>query len=313
MAYMEKRYRRKIVLGQSGNSLITLIAINLIVFVVFAFLKALYFFKYSDKNAAETFYYENILDWFTLPAGIDKIGTRPWTALTYMFTHDGIWHILANMLWLGLFGHILQSLTGNKKLIPVFLYGGIGGAIAFVLSYNLFPGLQAGLNNTSLLGASAGVMSVAVVTTMISPGYRIFPMLNGGIPLWIITIIFLIIDLATIPVNNPGGHIAHLAGALTGVLFIYFLRRGYDWSDWMNNFYEWINDLFNPDKPRKGRSLKDELFYRSTSAPYKKTPHITQQRIDEILDKINQHGYNHLSEEEKEMLKRASQEDLNTN
>jgi hypothetical protein len=227
-----------------------------------------------------------------------------------MFIHDGIWHVIANMLWLGLFGYILQSLTGNKKLIPVFLYGGIAGAIAFVLSYNFLPGLQAGVNNTSLLGASAGVMAVAVVTTMISPGYRIFPMLNGGIPLCIITIIFLIIDLATIPVNNPGGHIAHLAGALAAVLFIYFLRRGYDWSDWMNNFYEWVNDLFNPDKPKRGKKLKDELFYRSTSSPYKITPNITQQRIDEILDKINQHGYDHLTDEEKEMLERASKEDL---
>ncbi len=310
MAYTEKKYRRRIVLGQSGNALTTLVAINLILFVVFAFVKALYFFRYSDKNAAETFYYENVLDWFTLPAAIDKIGTRPWTVLTQMFIHDGIWHVIANMLWLGLFGYILQSLTGNKKLIPVFLYGGLAGAIGFVLSYNFLPGLQIAVNNTSLLGASAGVMAVAVVTTMTSPGYRIFPMLNGGIPLWVITILFLIIDLATIPVNNPGGHIAHLAGALAGVLFIYFLRRGYDWSDWMNSFYEWINDLFNPDKPKRGRKLKDELFYKATSSPYKKTPNITQQHIDEILDKINQHGYDHLTDEEKEMLRRASKEDL---
>jgi DNA-directed RNA polymerase alpha subunit len=71
-----------------------------------------------------------------------------------------------------------------------------------------------------------------------------------------------------------------------------------------------VNNLFNPDKPKKGISTKEELFYKSSAAPYKKTPHITQQRIDEILDKISQKGYNFLTDEEKELLKRASKEDM---
>lgn len=95
-----------------------------------------------------------------------------------------------------------------------------------------------------------------------------------------------------------------------GFLFIFLLRKGYDWSDWMNNFFDWVNNLFNPDKPKKGKTTKEELFYKSSSTPYKKTPHITQQRIDEILDKINQKGYSLLTEEEKELLKQASKEEL---
>lgn len=310
MAYYEKKYRQKISLGQSGNTLTILVAINLIVFIVFAFIKAIYFFQYPDKNAALTFYYENVLSWFTLPAEGSKILARPWTIITNMFLHDGVWHVLANMLWLGLFGSILQGLTGNRKLVPVFIYGGLAGAVAFVVAYNFLPGLKAGVGVSTLLGASAGVMAVAIVATIISPGYRIFPMLHGGIPLWIITVLFLIIDLATIPVNNPGGHIAHLAGAFTGFLFMYFLRRDYDWSEWMNNFFDWVSNLFNPDRPKKDKQIKDELFYKSSSRPYKKISHVTQQRIDEILDKINQEGYNSLTDDEKEMLKRASKEDI---
>jgi hypothetical protein len=133
-------------------------------------------------------------------------------------------------------------------------------------------------------------------------------MLNGGIPLWVITSIYVIIDLATIPVSNPGGHIAHLAGALTGLLFMYSFRRGYDWGEWMNNFWDWFTNLFNPDKPKKGKVIKHELFYKSTAKPYKKTPNVTEQRVNEILDKISQKGYDSLSEEEKDLLKRASQE-----
>ena len=78
----------------------------------------------------------------------------------------------------------------------------------------------------------------------------------------------------------------------------------------MNNFFEWVNNLFNPDKPKKGKDIKEELFYRSSATPYTKTPNLTQHRIDEILDKINQHGYDYLTEEEKELLKRASEEGL---
>jgi uncharacterized iron-regulated membrane protein len=153
-------------------------------------------------------------------------------------------------------------------------------------------------------------MGVAVATTMIAPDFRIFPMLNGGIPLWILTCVFILVDLATIPVGDTGLYLAHIAGGIMGFLFIFLLRKGYDWSEWMNNFFDWVNNLFNPDKPKKGRTKKEELFYKSTSAPFKKTPHITQQRIDEILDKISQKGYSFLTEEEKELLKRASKEDL---
>jgi hypothetical protein len=151
-------------------------------------------------------------------------------------------------------------------------------------------------------------MAIAVAATFIAPGYRIFPMLMGGIPLWVITSLYVIIDLATIPISNPGGHIAHLGGAATGFLFMYSFRRGYDWGEWMNNFWEWFTNLFNPDKPKKNKLIKDELFYKSSAKPYKKTPNVTEQRINEILDKISQKGFTSLTEEEKDLLKRASQD-----
>ena len=208
------------------------------------------------------------------------------------------------------FGYIFQDLSGNRKIIPVFIYGALAGAIAYMLAFNFIPPLREGLIGSSALGASAGVMAIAIATTVLAPGYRIFPLLNGGIPLWVVTMIFVIIDLATIPVNNPGGHIAHLAGAAMGFLFIKMLERGKDWSTPINAFFDWVNNLFNPDKPKKGKVIKSQVFYKSKVAPYKKTTTgFSQQRVDEILDKINQKGYNTLTAEEKEILKRASSED----
>lgn len=296
-------------LGQSNNALVTLIAINLVVFVAFLFIQAIFYLRYPDGSQAVASFRENVLSWFALPADGSKILAKPWTILTHMFVHVDIWHIFANMLWLWMFGYILQDLTGNRKIFPVFFYGAIFGALAFILSYNFLPALKPNLPVQTAIGASAGVMAVAMATTFIAPGYRIFPMLNGGIPLWVITAIYLVIDLATIPVSNPGGHIAHLAGALAGFLFMYSYRQGYDWGGWINNFFDWFTNLFNPDKPKKGKVIKSELFYKSTKDPYKKTPNVTEQRIDEILDKISQKGYDSLSDEEKDLLKRASQKD----
>lgn len=312
MNYTEKKYRQKILLGQDGNNLFMLIGICLIVFVMFAFVKALWYFNYPDKEVAKALFNRNVLGMFALPANTDNLLHRPWTIITSIFINDNndVWKVFPNMFWLWAFGYILQDLTGNSKIIPVFIYGAWGGAIAFVLAYNLMPALADQLPLASLGGVSSGVMAVAVVTTLVSPNYRLFPMIGGGIPLWAMTGFYLISDFATVSISDTGTLITHAAGALTGLLFILFLRRGYDGSEWMNNLFEWVGNLFNPNKPKKGSDIREELFYKSDAPPFTKTPKVTQQRVDEILDKISQQGYHYLTDEEKEILKRASKEGL---
>jgi hypothetical protein len=78
----------------------------------------------------------------------------------------------------------------------------------------------------------------------------------------------------------------------------------------MNNFFDWVENLFNPDKKSKNKPAKEEFFYKVKDAqPYKKTANVTQKRVDEILDKINQKGFHFLTEEEKDILKRAANGD----
>lgn len=288
-----------------NNSLVMLITLHLVVFVLFQFISVFYFFSFP-KGQSEAKFINDIYNNLAIPGGFSEFIQKPWTLITYMFYHHGIWHIIGNMLWLWMFGYIFHDVTGNKKIIPLFIYGALGGAIAFLLAYNFIPTLRT--ENVNMVGASAGVMAIVVATTMLAPGYRIFPFINGGIPLWVLTAIYLIIDLALIPVENTGGHIAHLAGGFTGFLFIFFMRQGFDWSNGLNRFFDWVNNLFNPDKSKK--KIKEELFYKQTRQPYSKKPNLSQQRIDEILDKINQHGFHSLTQEEKDLLKKASKEEL---
>lgn len=300
--------RKKISLGADGNALVTLISINAVIFLVLGLIQFTFRFILSTKSTYEV----DIQPWFELPAGLSSLAHRPWTIFSYMFTHTHPIFALTNMLWLWVFGSIFQDMTGNKKLIPVYLYGGVAGACLFIASYYLIPSLKPQINTASLQGASAAIMAIAVAATTLSPDFRFFRMLNGGIPLWVITVLYIIIDFAGIAGQTPAYSISHLGGGLMGFLFVMSFRRGKDWSLWMNQAYSWFMNLFNPaTKVQSVKRVKEKVFYKTgNNKPFVKKSHITQQRVDEILDKINQKGYSLLSEEEKNILKRAAETDL---
>ncbi len=311
MSVMRQNRKNKILLGQDNNALAWLLIINAVIFIIINFIKIVYFLSYDTNMFADLSFHQQVLDWFSLPAGLSHFATRPWTILTYMFSHEGVWQLLGTLLWLWGFGYIFQDLTGNSKIIPVYLYGGFAGAVSFMLVSNLIPQYAAATSSAvPLLGGGSAVMAIALATTTMAPGYRIFPMINGGIPLWVITLIFVAIDYATIASSSGSYALAHLAGGATGFLFVSQMQKGKDWSSWMIQFWDWLANLFNPETKFRKRPISQQKFYKSTRKPFEKTPHITQQKLDEILDKINQDGYPSLSQEEKDFLKKASQEDI---
>jgi len=164
----------------------------------------------------------------------------------------------------------------------------------------------------ALEGGKASVMAIALATTALAPGYRIFPMINGGIPLWVLTMVFVIIDYATIAGSGAGIGLAHLSGALVGFLYMARVKAGSDWGDWMHRAYNWFFSMFEP-APEKEQTekLRKEIFYNTENkAPFVRKANVTQQRVDELLDKINQKGIQTLTDEEKEYLREASKEEL---
>ncbi len=298
---------RKILLGQDNNALVFLFAVNALMFVLINFTKIIF---YLSDIPLESFYTQ-ILNWLTLPASASSVLGKPWTILSYMFTHHGIWHLISSMLWLWCFGYILQDLTGNNKLIPIYIYGGFAGAVFFLLANNLLPSLQNQLGVAQpLLGAGPAIMAVAIATTTIAPNYRMFPLIGGGIPLWVLTLVYVAINFATLANGNMGNSLGHLMAGLVGFAYIHQLQRGNDWGAWMISLVNWLDDLFSPEKKHPKKPGKDKLFYRADKKPFEKVSNLTQQRLDAILDKINQEGYQFLSDEEKEFLKKASTEEF---
>ena len=84
-----------------------------------------------------------------------------------MFTHVAVVDVIASLLWLWGFGFILQSLTGNDKLIPLYLYGGLIGGVVFLIVNNTIPALKANsAAQFALAGGGASIMTIAIATTI---------------------------------------------------------------------------------------------------------------------------------------------------
>ena len=299
--------RRRLTLGDDGNALVGLVTINIIFFLLLLVIQVVYFFFQSNTSS----FYSQVVTYFEMPAQLVTLSERPWTVLTYMFTHTNVIHILSNMIWLWSFGYILQALTGNRKLIPIYIYGGLAGALVFIIANYAIPPLKPVIQSSWLIGGNAGVMAVAMATTTLAPNYRFFQNLNGGIPIWVLTLVYIFIDFAGVASMGAAYSLSHLGGAAAGYLFVILLRKGNDGSVWMLQLYDWMMNVFNPDKKNEANNIRDKVFYNSDGRkPFKKTSNITQQRVDEILDKINQKGYHFLTDEEKGILKRAAEEDM---
>ena len=282
----------------SGNIVSQLIIINVTVFIIINLVTVVMFL--SSGSAVNP-----ILPWIMLQADVMELITKPWTLITHMFAHFGIWHLLFNMLWLYWFGRIIQEFIGNKKILPLYIYGGISGAVMLIAAYNIFPGLQANMPYVSALGASAGVLAIVVAAATLVPDYTVFLLFFGGVKIKYIALFMVLLDMVSIPGLNSGGRIAHLGGALFGYVFIKQLQVGHDWSIPFNNFMEGLAGIFKRKEPR--------VVYKTKSRDRKKKhsdyPQDKQQRVDEILDKIARSGYDSLTKEEKEFLFKFSKEE----
>lgn len=299
--------KNRFLLGASDNALTALFAINVIFFLILMVVQVGVFAGANTQN----YFYTHVVQWVELPASLTKLSTRPWTIFTFMFTESGdnIMRGISNMIWLWAFGYILQGMTGNSKIIPIYIYGGLSGAIFFIISYYALPPIVGMRGGAGLIGANAGVMAVAMATTVLAPNHRFFTQIRNGIPIWVLLAVYILIDFAGVANLGAAYSLSHLGGALAGFLFVVFLRKGKDGSVWMNKSYDYVMHMFDP-KPVKDKTKNEDVFYNTGNRkPYTKTSNVTQKRVDEILDKINVQGYNFLTDEEKIFLKKASEDE----
>ena len=201
--------------------------------------------------------------------------SKPLTILSYGFFHEWFIDLFFNMLILFYFGSIFLDFASSKKFWQIFISGIIAGGLFFLLSYQWLP--SAYITKSPLLGASAGLMAIMTYISMKIPHYQINIRFVGFIKLIHILIFFIAFNLLQLPLGNTGGYFAHLGGLALGLTFFV------------------IEELNT-----KPKSIFDK---QETN----KSEHLPKQtKIDILLDKIRQSGYESLTEKEKAYLFRQS-------
>lgn len=248
-----------------------------------------------------------------MPSNPVKFLHQPWSVISYMFLHYDVMHILFNMLWLYWFGAMFHQIFGTRRFVGLYFLGGIGGALLYMLAYNVLPLFSS--TEGLLLGASASVLAIVAATAVRQPDYKVGLLFFGQISLKWIAIVTIFIDVISIGSSNAGGHIAHLGGALVGAAFALADRRGTDITAWFNRAIDLIVNL-----TRRRPRVKVGNFHNSPFTRTKQQPRTDKQQyerdngrrnsmtpaeeaeMDEILKKIKLSGYASLTAEEKRRL-----------
>lgn len=287
-----------------------LIIINVVVFVVLGIIQV-----FIDFSAGR-----GVLDiqreFFGLPVHLNQLIYKPWTLVTYMFVHDGFWHILMNMLFLYWFGRILSEYLGGEKVLKLYVLGGLSGALLYLTIYPILiqllnPGIDLAAFDPNLVGASAGVFAVVVGTAVLIPDYTIFLMFLGPVKIKYIALFYLLSFVLRLSGPNAGGELAHIGGAMMGFIYIKQIQKGRDIGNWIMAVLNFFKSFFvkSPNikvsyKREKTKKTSARGFTPRTSG--KSTDTTSQDEIDTILDKISEKGYESLSKEEKQKLFNAS-------
>ena len=273
--------KNKINLYISGLNIVEKIILFNITLYLLPFVLKTVLFLFNIKGLS-------IVNWFTIDATLSEFILKPWSILTYGFIHGSFSHIFWNMLILYYFGNILKNIFGEKLILNLFLSGIVAGGLTYLISYNLFPVFK-GVNSV-MIGASAGVMSVLFFLAAYDPQYRI-RIIFFDIKILYIALFLFFYDIIQIPLNNSGGHIAHIGGALWGYYYSVKYNNG---SDLVNSILSYFKKNTN-NKPSVKSKIENKSF--------------NQDKIDEILDKISDSGYDSLTKSEKEYLFKVGKDD----
>ena len=266
------------------NVVLKIAIVNVVIYVIILFWETINGMPLT-KNGLEAPLQEDQIyhpiTWMALQGDFSAFITKPWTMLTFMVSHERFLALLSNMIWLCFFGSLLQEVLGNKRVIPLYIYGGFFGGIVYILFCTLM-----GLN-FYLASASLSVFAIAAAATAMEPNYKVFTSFNGGFSLWILSAIYALLTLLT---SSSAVIAAHVMAGCTGLFFIKQLQKGNDYGQWMNTIGSKINGVFDPAAKTGNKHIivSDE------------------EKLNKILDKISNRGMYSLSAEEKKFLDNRS-------
>lgn len=278
---------------REGDILLRIIYVNIALFLLIR-LADIFLLLF---NLDGTYY----LRYLEFPSSFEVFLRQPWSVLTYMFTHYEVLHVLFNLLWLYWFGRMFLNHFDQRKLLGVYLSGGIFGAFLFMLAYNILPYYADSAPYSFLLGASASVMAIVFGVSFYAREEEVMLFLIGRIKIYYLAILTLLLDLLSITSGNAGGHLAHIGGALFGILFASRMRAGKDITRPLNRLLDKLANLFSRKPRMKVTYKRPETDYEYNARKQREAAD-----LDAILDKLKRSGYQSLTSDEKKQLFDAS-------
>ena len=262
---------------------------------------------------------------------------RVWQLVSYMFLHGSLTHLFFNMFSLWMFGGLIERTLGAKRFLTYWMVCGIGAGICqefwqtgqyFVEGLNNYPMVNTGsaiismgdyLNLWTTIGASGACYGVLLAFGMLFPNERIM-LLLPPIPMKAKYFVagYAAIELISAYASNDNvAHFAHLGGMLFGWLLLRYWRTSRSRRPAANGWTRWNEP---PRTPSLWERITSRLRNRRTEQPgnahhtatrqndydYNIRRRQEEQRMDELLDKIRQSGYDSLTQEEKQELFRIS-------
>lgn len=280
---------------QKSDGLSRLIAINVAVFVV-------YMVVIIVKSFSLTPFHPEVFPKIILAstADLDVLMRKPWTVITHMFTHIEVAHFLFNIVSLYVVGRIFKHFIGTRRLVTTYLLGGLSGFLLYVISYNIFPGLN---EHSSIMGASAAVMALVITIGVVQPNFTVKLFGVFEMKLMWLCIILVFVDLISLQKGfNSGGHLGHLGGAMYGFYVGTKFKKGNTMSGWLDQFFSRLKGMFS------GRNELKTVHKRPKTDDEFNAERVSRQKeIDQILDKIGKSGYESLTKAEKDFLFKYSQ------
>ena len=213
-----------------------------------------------------------------------------WEFVTFQFLHGSVGHVFFNCMGIFFFGPWMERWWGSGKFLIFYLLCGVAGGMFFTLLVllGLLPG-----GHQALVGASAGIYGILIGVAVVAPNLRVallFPPVE--LSMRQLAIGLMAVSAGSIMLKfggNEGGEAGHLGGAILGFILVRYPRL-------------------------LGRGPRIEMFRPKAASPSplaKLRPRSTFEKeqdsaVDLILDKISREGFQSLTQEERELLQKAS-------
>ncbi len=279
-----------------STMLMKLVWINIAVFVLLRITAIVCMF------AGTPGFLEEVMRQVQLPSHLSTLVTRPWTVITYMFSQYDVLHILFNLLWFYWFGTLFRMVSTPRQMLALYIYGGLGGAVMFLLAYNLIPTFA--YTHGWLIGSSASVIAIVTATAILMPDFRMHLLFIGSVSLKWIAIATIGLVLIGVTGSNAGGEFAHIGGVIVGAWYGLMMKRGQDITRPLNRLFDmFVNGWHSITSIRlRNKTPKSSYKYQSSSASSPSIDDDDRAQLDEILDKIKKSGYAALTPEERKRL-----------